>query len=117
MKWILSFLIFLAPLYSVSRIESIHSITEMELYLDEENHTLALFDIDDALTILGDPAFHRPNFKIHHSAVFTTIMEPLSAKEKLLAFTLPLLTTSGELIEKETPNFLKNFDRRRRLKQ
>ncbi len=116
MKWVSSFLLFFAPLYCFSHIQTIHSIAEMDMFVKGNNQKLVAFDIDDTLTILSDPAFHRPNFKIHHATLFVKLMEPFSPEERMLAFTLPLLTTSGDLIEKEAPHFLAKLQKQKNIK-
>ncbi|MBS0603689.1 MAG: DUF2608 domain-containing protein [Verrucomicrobia bacterium] len=113
MKWLLHVFALLAPLHGFAVVVPIHSITHMELNLEEEKQVLVVFDIDDTLTILDEPAFQGPNFKVHHSSVFSSIMDPLSDIEKQLAFTIPLFTSSGDLIEIESPAFIADLHRNR----
>lgn len=109
MKSIVSFLLALISFSAFAEIRSIHSITEICIDVERKDELLLVFDIDDTLTILSHPAFHRPNFSLHHASIFEEVMQPLTAEEKFLAFTLPLLTTSSNLIELETPEFLNNL--------
>lgn len=103
------FLISLAiPSLLLAKIEPIYSIKELES-IEVRDNTLAAFDIDDTLTILHEPAFQRPNFKTHHSQLFSEIMETLTIEERLLAFTLPLLMVEGDLIEAEAPAIIKQL--------
>jgi len=109
LHWMMNLVLLLAPLTMLAIIESICTITDVSFVEWEENQGLAVFDIDDTLTILNEPAFHRPNFKLHHAENFARIMEPLSTEERLLAFTLPLLTTAGDLLEIQTPQVIRNL--------
>lgn len=102
-------LFLLEPLPQFATIESIHSIGAINFTNIPENQVLAVFDIDDTLTILHEGAFQRLNFKFHHVEIFNEIMKPLSVEEKLIAFTLPLLMTPGDLIEIQTPEVIKNL--------
>lgn len=102
-KLLITLCIVFISISTFADIEPIFSISDVEILEAQKNETLVVFDIDDTLTILSEPAFQRPNFKSHHSELFAQIMDPLSLKEKVVAFTLPLLTTSGELIESVSP--------------
>lgn len=91
----------------------IYSITELDLGHDTSPEDTAYgFDVDDVLTILGDPAFHRPNFKFHHLEAFDEVMGTLSKVEYAMAFTMPLLTTPSNLIETEAPQFISSLQKR-----
>lgn len=90
-------------------IAPIDSIQELRAHTEESNNVLVVFDIDDTLTILEDPAFHRTNFRNHHAAAFLEILSTLSEKEVILTFSIPLLTTGSNLIEKETPEFIEKL--------
>lgn len=92
--------------YLYANIAPLYSIKDLHQHIQNHNHILVVFDIDDTLTILSEPAFQRPNFKVHHADTFNKIISPLSEKEKLIAFTLPLLTTPSDLIEKDTSSFI-----------
>ncbi len=110
-KWIYSIAMLAMPCI-FAEVISISSIKELEPHTLQIDQMLVVFDIDDTLTILNDPAFHRPNFKIHHAQTFNEIMTDLNGEEKLLAFTMPLLTTPSDLIEEETPQFISELQTR-----
>jgi len=93
------------PLSVFAEIDTIRSLTELKL-LEVLDTVLAVFDIDDTVTILKEPAFHRPNFKVHHAKTFANMMSSLTKKEQIVAFTLPLLTSPGVLLENETPQVI-----------
>lgn len=97
--------------YIDASIAQIQSIKDIDQHIQNHHQVLVVFDIDDTLTILSEPAFQRPNFKVHHADTFNKIMSPLNEKEKLMAFTLPLLTTPSDLIEKDTPIFIKTLQK------
>ena len=109
--WIYS-LVMLAASSLFAEAISISSIGELEPHTLNIERVLVVFDIDDTLTILNDPAFHRPNFKTHHAQTFNEIMSNLTDEEKLLAFTMPLLTTASDLIEEETPQLIEGLQKR-----
>ncbi len=96
--WIYSLGFFVSSL-SFADVSFIHSIKEMKSHTEEKENILVVFDIDDTLTILSDPAFHSTNFKIHHANAFKEMMSSLNPRERHLAFTMPLLTTASDLIE------------------
>ena len=106
MKWILTFL---APLYCFASIKPIHSIREVEHAMHEGSNVLVVFDIDDTLTILTEPAFQSPNFKVHHSAAFSSLMNSLNEELKFLAFSLPLIVSPSHLIEPHTPSIIESL--------
>ncbi len=108
--WVYCLVVFSSG-YVCANIAPLHSIKDIHQHIQNHNHVLVVFDIDDTLTILNEPAFQRPNFKIHHAGTFDKIMSPLNEKEKLMAFTLPLLTTPSALIEKETPAFIETLQK------
>lgn len=93
------------PLSVFAQIDTIRSLTELKLS-DASDTILAVFDIDDTVTILKEPAFHRPNFKVHHAKIFANMMSSLTKEEQIVAFTLPLLTSPGVLLEDETPQVI-----------
>jgi hypothetical protein len=103
LKWIGSLIFLLGSVQSVAAIEPIWSIEEVEFGESERHDTLLIFDVDDTLTILREPAYQRPNFKHHHAELFFQLMHPLDTVERVVAFTLPLLTTPSDLIELQTP--------------
>lgn len=105
---IFSLIVFIAS-YAFADIEHIHSIKKISHHTEGKKNVLAVFDIDDTLTILSDPVFHRPNFKTHHADAFKEIMSSLTPKQQLLAFTMPLLTTDSDLIELETSKFIQDL--------
>ncbi len=109
--WIYSLGVFVTSL-SFADVLSIHSIKEMKSHAEGKENVLVVFDIDDTLTILSDPAFHSTNFKIHHASVFKEIMSPLNPRERHLAFTIPLLTTASDLIEIETSQVIDELQNR-----
>jgi uncharacterized protein DUF2608 len=94
----------IVPIFSISEID-----IGNEANLDD---CLVVFDIDDVLTVLDDPAFQRPNFKAHHSDSFKAVMAPLNKVEQALAFTMPLLTTPSKLIETDAPEFISSLQKR-----
>lgn len=96
---------------SFASIEPLFSVLELDGSQFEKEHALVVFDIDDTLTILEDPAFQRPNFKSFHADLFHQMMEPLSSKERIVSFTLPLLTTSGILIEPKSPAWIQTLQK------
>lgn len=100
------------PLCMDGAIHSIQSLTEMPLFEEESQNILAAFDIDDTLTVLQEPAFQRPNFKGHHAELFIQLTASLSPEEKHIAFTIPLLTTPGELVESHSPLVIQELQRK-----
>lgn len=112
MRWWIYSLGFFVSSLSFADVSSIHSIKEMKPHAEEKENILVVFDIDDTLTILSDPAFHSPNFKIHHASVFKEIMSSLNPKERHLAFTMPLVTTASDLIEIDTPEVIDELQMR-----
>lgn len=109
MSWLFSFWIFLAPFSLFASIESISSLTEINISELKDHKALAIFDIDDTLTVLHEPAFQSVNFKQVHAGIFTKIMLSLSFDEKWTAFTLPLIMTPGDLIEEEAPAIIQKL--------
>lgn len=98
------------------KIIAIDSILEIEAYFLKSGKTLVALDIDDTLTILQDPVFQRRNFKVLLADVLNEIMKPLSAEEKSLALTIPLLTTPSALMEEETAELFQRLPKRPNLK-
>ena len=95
---------------SFGNIVTINSITEIPIETD--SFVLTVFDVDDTLTVLSEPAFQRPNFKTEHAAIFEGLMEPLGKIEKIVAFNLPLLMTGSELIEAKSPEIIKEIQKK-----
>lgn len=113
MKFLSIFAVLFISYCALEAIESIHSISEISAYVKEPEQILIAFDIDDTLTILRDPAFHIPNFRKQHRKVFETIMGSLTPEVEHLAFAFPLVTTPSDLIESETPVWIKEMQEKR----
>lgn len=109
MKLRVLFILIFSPVTMFATIQEIQSLTEIAQIELDGHEAMAVFDIDDTLTILHEPAFQRPNFKMRYPEIFAEMMAPLSKEERLLAFTLPLVMTQGDLLEIETPEFILHF--------
>lgn len=105
LKWLF---ITLSPLYCFASIGPISSIQEVEA----EGNALVVFDIDDTLTILTEPAFHVTNYRGHHAADFKALMASLHPEIRYLAFSLPLFTTQADLIESHAPMIIRSIQQK-----
>ncbi len=106
MKWIF---VLLLPTCCFASIEQICSIQEVEHRLEVDKDVLVIFDVDDTLTILSEPAFQYANYKVHHSEVFSKFMSSLNEEVKFIAFNLPILISPSELIEPQTPSVIESL--------
>lgn len=105
LNWIFFLLI---PLSCFASIEPISSIQEVEA----EGNALIVFDIDDTLTILTEPAFHITNYRGHHAGHFKALMASVSPEIRYLAFSLPLFTSQGDLIELHSPMIIRSLQQK-----
>jgi hypothetical protein len=112
MKSLICLLSIIVSAYGFTGIIPIQSIKEIALYAENGSEVLVVFDIDDTLTILSEPAFQRPNFSFHHASTFKEILSGFSKREQALILAIPLLTTPSELIEIDTAEFIEKLQRK-----
>ncbi len=100
MKWII---LLLLPACCFASIEPIRSIQEVEQRIEKDKEILVVFDVDDTLTILKEPAFQYGNYKLTHSEAFSNVLKHLDEDVKFIVFNLPILLSTSDLIEPHTP--------------
>lgn len=94
-------------------IQEIHSLQEIRPFLENgDENSLAIFDIDDTLTILEEPAFQKQNCGGYHKALFRNIRLSLNSEERELCFHIPIVICPSQLIEDDTPTLIKELQQK-----